>query len=410
MGVYEDLKARGLIAQITNEEKVRDLMNSGGAVFYIGYDATADSLHVGHFLQLATTARLQRAGNKPIVLLGGGTTLVGDPSGRDDMRKIMTREIINHNADCFRRQMAKFIDFSEGQAIMVDNADWLLDLNYVEFLRNVGVHFSVNRMLAAECYKSRLESGLTFFEMNYMIMQSYDFAVLNEKYGCNLQCGGDDQWSNILSGTDLVRRMYGNEVYGTTFSLLTTSEGKKMGKTMSGAVWLDPEKTPPYDFFQYWRNVEDADVIRCMKMLTFITVEEIEEKYAVLEGKELNLAKEVLAYELTKLVHGEEEADKALAAARAVFEAGGYSDDMPTKEIAKGDFDGGVIGILDLLAKSEIAPSKAEARRLVEQGGIVIGEKKFEDTKDTVAEADFAETGYVVVKKGKKSFYKVVIK
>ncbi len=409
MGVFEDLKARGLIAQLTNEDSIRELMNSGGATFYIGYDATADSLHVGHYLQLATSARLQQAGNKPIVLLGGGTTMVGDPSGRNDMRKIMTREIINHNAECFKKQMAKFIDFKKPGAVMADNADWLLDLNYVSFLREVGIHFSVNRMLAAECYKSRLEDGLTFFELNYMIMQSYDFAVLHDKYGCNMQCGGDDQWSNILGGIDLVRRMYGDEVYGATFSLLTTSEGKKMGKSQSGAIWLDPNKTPPYDFFQYWRNVEDADVMRCLKMLTFLPVEQIDEEFGKLEGKDLNRAKETLAYELTKTVHGEEEANKALAAAKQVFESAGVSDDMPTKEIADADFENDMIGLLDLLVKTDIAPSKAEARRLVEQGGIILGDIKVEDAKATVGK-DLFDNGFVIVKKGKKNFYKVVLK
>ena len=409
MGVFEDLKARGLIAQLTNEENIKELMNSGGATFYIGYDATADSLHVGHYLQLATTARLQQAGNKPIVLLGGGTTLVGDPSGRDDMRKMITRETINHNADCFKEQMSRFIDFKKPGAIMADNADWLLDLNYVEFLREVGIHFSVNRMLSAECYKSRLETGLTFFELNYMIMQSYDFAVLHKKYGCNMQCGGDDQWSNILGGIDLIRRMYSAEVYGTTFSLLTTSDGRKMGKTQSGAVWLDANKTPSYDFFQYWRNVEDSDVMRCLKMLTFLPVEEIDEEFGKLEGKDLNRAKETLAFELTKTVHGEEEAKKALAAAKSVFEAAGVSDDMPTVEITDADFENDAVGVLDLLVKTEIAPSKSEARRLVEQGGIIIADVKIEDAKATIGK-DIFKDGFVLVKKGKKSFYKVELK
>ena len=406
MGVYEELVARGLVAQVTNEEKIRDLINNGEAVYYIGYDATADSLHVGHYLQLSTMARLQKAGNRPIVLIGGGTTMVGDPSGRDDMRKIMTRETINHNAECFRKQMSKFLDFGEGGAIMVDNADWLLDLNYIEFLREVGIHFSVNQMLAAKCYETRLEKGLSFFELNYMIMQSYDFLVLHDKYGCNMQCGGDDQWSNILGGKELVRRKEGEEVYGMTFSLLTTSEGKKMGKTQAGAVWLDPEKTSPYEFFQYWRNVEDADVIRCMKLLTFIPLEEIVSEYEPLEGKELNRAKERLAFELTKTVHGEEEAQKALEVSKSVFESAGVHGDMPTKQLSKADFEQDSIGILDLLIKTGIAPSKSEARRLVQQGGILVNDKKVETIEETLGKDDFAQ-GFVIVKKGKKNFFKV---
>ncbi len=406
MGVYEELVARGLVAQVTNEEKIRDLINNGEAVYYVGYDATADSLHVGHYLQLSTMARLQQAGNRPIVLIGGGTTLVGDPSGRDDMRKIMTRETIAHNSECFRKQMSKFLDFGEGGAIMVDNADWLLDLNYIEFLRDVGVHFSVNQMLAAKCYETRLEKGLSFFELNYMIMQSFDFLVLHDKYGCNMQCGGDDQWSNILGGKELIRRKEGEEVYGLTFSLLTTSEGKKMGKTQAGAVWLDPEKTSPYEFFQYWRNVEDADVIRCMKLLTFIPLDEIVNEYEPLEGKELNRAKERLAFELTKTVHGEEEAQKALEVSKSVFENAGVHGDMPTKQVSAADFEKDAILVLDLLVNTGIAPSKSEARRLVQQGGILINDKKVETIEETVGTGDFKE-GFIIVKKGKKNFFKV---
>ncbi|NLT58548.1 MAG: tyrosine--tRNA ligase [Clostridiales bacterium] len=406
MGVYEDLVARGLVAQTTNEDNVRELVNNGDAVFYIGYDATADSLHVGHYLQLSTTARLQRAGNKPIVLIGGGTTLIGDPSGRNDMRKLMTRDDINHNADCFRAQMKKFIDFGEGGATMVDNADWLLDLNFLDFMRSVGVHFSVNRMLTAENYKNRLEKGLSFFEMSYMLMQSYDFVVLNQQNGCNMQCGGDDQWSNIIWGADLVRRMNGKQAEGMTFSLLTTSEGVKMGKTQKGAVWLDPEKTSPYEFYQYWRNIDDADVIKCLKMLTFLPVEQIQSEFEGLEGQELNRAKEALAFELTSTVHSTEEAEKAKEVSQSVFSVSGVHSEMPTKELSADLFAEDRIEVLELLTATGIAPSKSEARRLVEQGGIVIDDLKVEGIDATVGKEQFKD-GFVVVKKGKKNVYKV---
>ena len=410
MGVYEDLVARGLVAQTTNEDNVKELVNNGDAVFYIGYDATADSLHVGHYLQLSTTARLQRAGNKPIVLIGGGTTLIGDPSGRNDMRMLMTREIIDHNAECFRAQMRKFIDFGEGGAIMTDNADWLLDLNLMEFMRDVGVHFSINRMLTSENYRNRLEKGgLSFFEMSYMLLQSYDYKVLNDRFNCNLQCGGDDQWSNIIWGADLCRRMNNKQVEGMTFQLLTTSEGIKMGKTQKGAVWLDPNKTSPYEFYQYWRNVDDADVIKCLKMLTFIPVEEIVSEYEGLKGQELNKAKEVLAFELTKTVHNEEEAAKAAEVSKSVFGVGTVHSEMPTKEIAEADFGEDGIEVVELLAKTGIAPSKSEARRLVQQGGISISEAKVESVEAKLTKDDFAE-GFVVVHRGKRSVTRVELK
>jgi len=406
MGVYEDLVARGLIAQTTNEDSARELMNNGKAVFYIGYDATADSLHAGHYLQLSITAKLQRAGNKPIVLIGGGTTLIGDPSGRDEMRRLMTRDDIAHNSECFKKQMSKFVDFED--AIVVDNADWLLDLNFVDFMRSVGIHFSVNRMLTAENYRNRLDKGLSFFEMSYMLMQSYDFVVLNEEYGCNMQCGGDDQWSNILWGVDLNRRMNNASVEGVTFTLLTTSEGAKMGKTAQGAVWLDPEKTTPYDFFQYWRNVDDADVIKCLKMLTDLPLAEIEEKYVPLEGQDLNLAKEVLAFELTSVVHSPEDAERALEAAKSVFSESGTHSDMPTREIADAAFVDGAINVVDLLTQTAIVPSKSEARRLISQGGIQVGDSRVADSSFTVGKAQFSD-GYVIVRKGKRNVYKVVL-
>jgi len=402
MGVYEELQRRGLIAQTTDEEKIRDLINSGKAVFYIGFDPTADSLHVGHFMALCLMKRLQMAGNKPIALIGGGTGMIGDPSGKTDMRKMLTKEDIDHNCECFKKQMSRFIDFSEGKALMVNNAEWLLDLNYVELLREVGACFSVNRMLTAECYKQRMEKGLSFLEFNYMIMQSYDFFSLYKRYGCNLQFGGDDQWSNMLGGTELIRRKLGKDSYAMTINLLLNSEGKKMGKTEKGAVWLDAAKTTPYDFFQYWRNVDDKDVIKCLKMLTFVPIEEIEamEKW---EGSELNKAKEILAFELTKLVHGQEEADKALEAARAIFSAGSDSENMPSSEITEADMPEGKIGLIDLIHLVKLAPSKAEARRLVQQNGIAVNDQKINDVKAEISKDDFAESGYIIIKKGKKS-------
>ncbi len=409
MGVYEELQRRGLIAQTTDEEKIRDLINSGKAVFYIGFDPTADSLHVGHFMALCLMKRLQMAGNKPIALIGGGTGMIGDPSGKTDMRKMLTKEDIDHNCECFKKQMSRFIDFSEGKALMVNNAEWLLDLNYVELLREVGACFSVNRMLTAECYKQRMEKGLSFLEFNYMIMQSYDFFSLYKRYGCNLQFGGDDQWSNMLGGTELIRRKLGKDSYAMTINLLLNSEGKKMGKTEKGAVWLDAAKTTPYDFFQYWRNVDDKDVIKCLKMLTFVPIEEIEamEKW---EGSELNKAKEILAFELTKLVHGQEEADKALEAARAIFSAGSDSENMPSSEITEADMPEGKIGLIDLIHLVKLAPSKAEARRLVQQNGIAVNDQKINDVKAEISKDDFAESGYIIIKKGKKVFHKVILK
>ena len=374
MGVNDELKARGLIAQLTNEEKVRDLLNNGKTSFYIGFDPTADSLHVGHFVQIMVMAHMQKAGHTPIALFGGGTGMIGDPSGKSDMRRMMTREEIDHNVQCFQKQMSRLVDFSDGKAIMVNNADWLMDLNYIEFLRDVGVYFSVNRMLSFECYKQRLERGLSFFELNYMLMQSYDFLVLNRKYDCQLELGGDDQWSNIIGGVELIRKADGKDAYGMTFTLLTTSDGRKMGKTESGAVWLDPEKTSPYDFYQYWRNVDDADVIRCLKILTFLPLEEIEEM-AKWEGSQLNKAKEILAYEVTKLIHGEEEAVKAQNAAKAIF-GGAHSEDMPSTVFSADDFIDGEISVLDLLAKTKLVPSKGEARRLIDQGGISVDDEK----------------------------------
>ena len=404
MKVYEELKARGLIAQVTDEEEIRELVNSGKAVFYIGFDPTADSLHVGHFMALCLMKRLQMAGNKPIALIGGGTAMIGDPSGRTDMRTMMTKETIAHNCECFKKQMSRFIDFSEGKAIMVNNADWLLDLNYVDVLRDVGAWFSVNRMLTAECYKQRMEKGLSFLEFNYMIMQSYDFYALYQKYGCNMQFGGDDQWSNMLGGTELIRRKLGQDAYAMTITLLLNSEGKKMGKTQSGAVWLDPNKTSPYDFYQYWRNVDDADVLNCIRMLTFLPMEEIE-AMSSWTGSELNKAKEILAYELTKLVHGDEEAEKAQNAAKAVFGAGN-SADMPSVALDDTDFIDGEIDILSMLVKAGLVPSKSEARRAVEQGGVTVDGEKVTDIKKTYSDSDFSEG--IVLKRGKKNFIKLI--
>lgn len=407
MGIYEELQARGLIAQVTDEEEIRELINNGKATFYIGFDPTADSLHVGHFMALCLMKRLQDAGNKPIALIGGGTGYIGDPSGRTELRSMMTPETIQHNCDCFKKQMSKFIDFSEGKALMVNNADWLLDLNYIEMLREVGPHFSVNRMLAAECYKQRMEKGLTFLEFNYMIMQSFDFYMLYQNYGCNMQFGGDDQWGNMLGGTELIRRKLGKNACAMTITLLLNSEGKKMGKTQSGAVWLDPEKTSPFDFYQYWRNVADADVLKCIRMLTFLPLEEID-KMDGWEGAQLNTAKEILAYELTKLIHGEEEADKAKESAKALFSQGAAAE-MPTAEISADDMQDGSIDILTLLLKSGLVPSKSEARRAVQQGGVSIEGKKITDIQKAFTEDAFAGEG-LVLKKGKKSFRKIVIK
>ncbi len=412
MQIYDELVARGLIAQVTDEKEIRELVNGGKAKFYIGFDPTADSLHVGHFMALCLMKRLQQAGNKPIALLGGGTGMIGDPSGRTDMRKMMTKETIQHNIDCFIKQMGRFIDFEEGdadkntnKAIMVNNADWLLDLNYVEMLRDIGAHFSVNRMLAAECYKTRWEKGLTFFEFNYMIMQSYDFYRLYEDYGCNMQFGGDDQWSNMLAGTELIRRKLGKDAYAMTIQLLLNSEGKKMGKTVGGAVWLDPDKTSPYEFYQYWRNVGDADVLKCIKMLTFLPLEQIDEMSGW-EGAQLNEAKDILAYELTTLVHGEDEAKKAKAAAVAVF-SGGSSENMPTESIGDDDFTEDEIGILQLLVAAKLCSSRNEARRAVQQGGVSVNGEKVTDEKVTYKKEDFAED--FVLRKGKKKFCKVVL-
>ncbi len=407
MGVYEELVARGLIAQVTDEKEIRELVNSGKAVFYIGFDPTADSLHVGHFMALCLMKRLQMAGNKPIALLGGGTGMIGDPSGRTDMRQMLTRETIQHNVDCFKEQMSRFIDFSDGKALMVDNAEWLLDLNYVELLREVGACFSVNRMLTAECYKQRMERGLSFLEFNYMIMQSYDFYALYQRYGCNMQFGGDDQWSNMLGGTELIRRKLGKDAYAMTINLLLNSEGKKMGKTQSGAVWLSAEKTSPYEFYQYWRNIDDADVVKCLKMLTFLPLEEIEE-LAKLEGSEINKAKEILAYQLTEMIHGKEEADKAQEAARALFGSKQDTDNMPSTTLTDDDFTDGSIAILDLLSKCGLIPSKKEGRRLIEQGGITVDDEKVTDVLATVAKEAF-EKGHVIIKKGKKKFHKAVL-
>ena len=402
MTLFEELKRRGLLAQLTDEKEIEELVNAGKATFYIGFDPTADSLHVGHFMALCLMKRMQMAGNKPIVLIGGGTAMIGDPSGRTDMRKMMTRETIQHNVDCFKKQMSRFIDFSDDKAIIVNNADWLMDLNYVEVLREIGPHFSVNRMLSHECYKQRMERGLSFLEFNYMIMQSYDFYVLYQKYGCNMQFGGDDQWANMLGGTELIRRKLGKDAYAMTITLLLNSEGKKMGKTEKGAVWLDADKTSPYDFYQYWRNVNDADVIKCLKMLTFVPIEEIEKMERTMEGAELNKAKEILAFELTKLVHGEDEANKAQNAAKSVFGKAGVSDDMPTTKISADNLnDDGCIGLLTLLVKCGLAASNGEARRLVQQGGVSVNDEKVLDPKAFI-NLDKA----VIIKKGKKVFHK----
>ena len=403
MTVFEELKRRGLLAQLTDEEEIKELINAGKATFYIGFDPTADSLHVGHFMALCLMKRLQMAGNKPIALLGGGTGMIGDPSGKSDMRKMLTKETIEHNVACFKKQMSRFIDFSDGKALVVNNADWLMDLNYIDVLRDVGACFSVNKMLTFECYKQRMERGLTFLEFNYMIMQSYDFYRLFQDYGCNMQFGGDDQWANMLGGTELIRKKLGKDAYAMTITLLLNSEGKKMGKTEKGAVWLDPEKTSPYEFYQYWRNVGDADVIKCLKMLTFVPIEEIEEMEKHMKGAEYNKAKELLAYELTKLVHGKEEADKADAAAKAIFAGGGNSDNMPSTTIAAADLTDGKIGILTLLVKCGLCPSNGEARRLVTQNGIAVNGEKFTDPKGLV---DLSEP--VVIKKGKKIFHKAI--
>ena len=408
MTVFDELKARGLLAQLTDEEEIKELINNGKATFYIGFDPTADSLHVGHFMALCLMKRMQMAGNKPIALIGGGTAMIGDPSGRSDMRTMMTKETIQHNVDCFKKQMSRFIDFGDGKALMVNNADWLLNLNYVELLRDVGAHFSVNRMLTAECYKQRMEKGLSFLEFNYMIMQSFDFLTLYQKYGCNMQFGGDDQWSNMLGGTELIRRKLGKDANAMTINLLLNSEGKKMGKTQSGAVWLDPNKTSPFDFYQYWRNVADADVMKCIRMLTFLPLEEIDAMDSW-EGSKLNEAKEILAFELTKLVHGEEEAQKAQEAARALFSNGGDSANMPTCEVSEEDLKDGAVDILALLVKSGLAGTRSEARRNVTQGGVTLDGEKVTDFKASYTLDDFSGEGKVL-KRGKKKFIKIVTK
>ncbi|EOS31798.1 tyrosine-tRNA ligase [Lachnospiraceae bacterium 28-4] len=405
MTIFEELKARGLLAQLTDEEEIKELINNGKATFYIGFDPTADSLHVGHFMALCLMKRLQMAGNKPIALIGGGTGMIGDPSGRSDMRTMMTPEMIQHNCDCFKKQMSRFIDFSEGKALMVNNADWLMDLNYIEVLREVGSHFSVNRMLTAECYKQRMEKGLSFLEFNYMIMQSYDFYVLYQKYGCNMQFGGDDQWSNMLGGTELIRRKLGKDAYAMTITLLLNSEGKKMGKTQKGAVWLDPNKTSPFEFFQYWRNVSDADVLKCIRMLTFLPLEQIDEMDRW-EGSELNKAKEILAFELTKLVHGEEEAQKALEGAKELF-ASGNASQMPSVSLEAENFLEDKIDILSMLTVSGLAASRSEGRRAVEQGGVSVNGEKVDDIKATFEKEQFSGDG-LVLKRGKKNFKKLI--
>ncbi len=406
MQIYEELKARGLIAQVTDEEQIRELVNNGKATFYIGFDCTADSLHVGHFMALCLMKRLQMAGNKPIALIGGGTTMIGDPSGRSDMRKMLTREDIDHNAECFKRQMERFIDFSDGKALMLNNADWLLKLNYVDLLREVGACFSVNNMLRAECYKQRMEQGLTFFEFNYMIMQSYDFYYLFQHYDCNMQFGGDDQWSNMLGGTELIRKKLGKDAHAMTITLLTDSQGRKMGKTAGNAVWLDPNKTSPYDFYQYWRNVGDADVLKCIRMLTFLPLEEID-KMESCQGSGLNKAKEILACELTKLVHGEAEAEKAKATAKALFAGAADAENMPETTVAKADFDTGV-QLLDVMVAAGLVKSKGEGRRLIQQGGVSLNDQKVADPL-LVLTADLFEKGYAVIRKGKKIFHKIVV-
>ena len=408
MTVYDELVARGLIAQVTDEEEIKELINNGKAVFYIGFDPTADSLHVGHFMALCLMKRLQMAGNKPIALIGGGTAMIGDPSGRTDMRQMMTRETINHNVECFKKQMSRFIEFGEDKAMLVNNADWLMDLNYVDVLREVGAHLSVNRMLTAECYKQRMEKGLSFLEFNYMIMQSYDFYTLFQKYGCNMEFGGDDQWSNMLGGTELIRRKLGKDAYAMTINLLLNSEGKKMGKTQSGAVWLDPNKTTPFEFFQYWRNVSDADVLKCLRMLTFLPLEQIDEMDKW-EGAQLNEAKEILAFELTKMVHGEEEAQKAKEASHALFSGAGASEHMPTIEVSAEDFAAGNMDIMAVLVKAGLCDSRSDARRAVQQGGVSVEGEKVTDISASYALDDFAGEGKVV-KRGKKKFAKVVAK
>ena len=407
MTVYDELVARGLIAQVTDEKEIKELVNNGKAVFYIGFDPTADSLHVGHFMALCLMKRLQMAGNKPIALIGGGTAMIGDPSGRTDMRQMMTKETINHNVECFKKQMSRFIDFSDDKALLVNNADWLLDLNYVDVLRDIGPHFSVNRMLTAECYKQRMERGLSFLEFNYMIMQSFDFYTLFQKYGCNMEFGGDDQWSNMLGGTELIRRKLGKDAYAMTINLLLNSEGKKMGKTQSGAVWLDPNKTSPFEFYQYWRNVSDADVLKCLRMLTFLPLDQIDEMDKW-EGSQLNQAKEILAFELTKLVHGEEEAKKAEEGAKALFAGGGNTDNMPTTVLSADDFREDTIDILTLLVKSGLSASRNEARRAVEQGGVSLDGEKVTDIKAAFEKTAFSGDG-VVVKRGKKNFRKITL-
>ncbi len=407
MGVYEELQARGLLAQVTNEEEIREMVNAGKATFYIGFDPTADSLHAGHFMALSLMKRLQMAGNKPIALVGGGTGMIGDPSGRSDLRNVLTKETIDYYVECFRKQMSRFIDFSDGKALLVNNADWLLNLNYMEFIRDIGPHFSVNRMLAAECYKQRMEKGLTFLEFNYMIMQSYDFYQLFMNYGCNMQFGGDDQWSNMLGGTELIRRKLGKDAHAMTINLLLNSEGNKMGKSASGAVWLDPNKTSVFDFYQYWRNVDDTEVIRCLKMLTFLPIEEIE-KMEEWQGSELNRAKEILAFELTALVHGDDEAKKAEEGARALFVSGGDTENMPSTSFASAEFEGEGISLLDVLVRTNLAPSKKEARRLVEQGGISVNDVKIDNLQHVLTSSDFSNNA-LIVKKGKKIFHKVLI-
>ena len=407
MTVFEDLKARGLLAQLTDEEEIKELINNGKATFYIGFDPTADSLHVGHFMALCLMKRLQMAGNRPIALIGGGTGMIGDPSGRSDLRTMMTTEMIDHNCECFKKQMSRFIEFGEGKALMVNNADWLRDLNYIEFIRDIGVHFSVNRMLTAECYKQRMEKGLSFLEFNYMLMQSYDFLALYERYGCNMQFGGDDQWSNMLGGTELIRRKLGKDAYAMTITLLLNSEGKKMGKTQKGAVWLDPNKTSPFEFYQYWRNIDDADVIKCLKMLTFLPLEQILEMEKW-EGADLNKAKEILGFELTKLVHGEEEATKAMESAKSLF-AGGSNENMPTTEITEADLFDGKIDLIGILVKAGLVPTRSEGRRAIEQGGVTINDDKITDIKkaytlDEIADKDF------IVRRGKKNYKKIVVK
>ena len=407
MTIYDELQARGLLAQLTDEEEIKELINNGKATFYIGFDPTADSLHVGHFMALCLMKRLQMAGNKPIALIGGGTGMIGDPSGKSDMRKMMTKETIQHNCDCFKEQMSKFIDFSDGKAMMVNNADWLLDLNYVEFLREVGPHFSVNRMLTAECYKQRMEKGLSFLEFNYMIMQSYDFLMLYEKYGCNMQFGGDDQWSNMLGGTDLIRRKLGKDAYAMTITLLLNSEGKKMGKTEKGAVWLDANKTSPFEFYQYWRNIGDADVLKCIRMLTFLPLEEID-KMSDWEGSQLNTAKEILAFELTKMIHGEEEAQKAQEASKALFGGGGNNANMPTYTLQEEDYRDGSIDLIGILAVAKLVPTRSEGRRAIEQGGVAVNDEKITDIKKVYTKEEIG-AGEFIVRRGKKNFCKILV-